>query len=440
MPITVRYPGDIRALGRTAQFAGEGAYITQQLNPLATSDENRRVSTQLTLLDLVEGARRANLQAQVSRSNTLDQIRSSQAQARFGRQSSERMALFGAAQGRQQQQASSLMNAQVAAANFRRQQSLGQDRFGQQLEIGEQGFGFGQQLQEQQDQALDIRQQAEMRQREISGIMQTLEPQAQGQIRSINFQRQRFMDDQRKRPILREDEFQQQLQTFDQRIDEVLQVASQQPSLDEQFQQRGQWIKDPNSPGLRHYIGIDPKSGKLHKVIEGDQQMQQGTPVFSASDWNNYHNNRAKAKQFYRSQVTAGENGKSVPVFSEQEIEQFIDRDYPPLPGMQGLNSAGFDARYGDAYNAQQASSRTVPTAQGGARQFAPQQPAAEQSIRILQQLEQSAPNTPVSAAAREVRGILQEYGFNPTSWPVEVMRRYRREFAKIENLLLGQQ
>ena len=52
MPIVFQHQPDPRLLGRVAQLAGEGAYRTRELNPLATSDANRNTSTQLSLLDL----------------------------------------------------------------------------------------------------------------------------------------------------------------------------------------------------------------------------------------------------------------------------------------------------------------------------------------------------------------------------------------------------
>lgn len=243
MGIERQYQPSFLLTGRTAQLGGEGAFRLG-LNPLATSDANRRVSTQLSLLDLVEGARRSNLQAAVSRANTQAQIQAAQKQAQFARQSNERMAQFQAVQQMQRMQVQGGLNKQAAQIQFDQRQQLGQTGFQQRQQLGAEGFGFDQQMQQQRDVALDARQQAEFRQRELSGIMQTLDPESQSQIRAINFQRQKAMDDQRKRPVLREQEFQGQLQQFDQRIDEVLRVAGRQPSLEQLFQQEIQWIPD----------------------------------------------------------------------------------------------------------------------------------------------------------------------------------------------------
>ncbi len=356
MPIQLNYNPDIRALGRIAQFGGEGAY-RQQLNQLATSDTNRRVSTQLSLADLMEGARRTNVNAQVSMSNQAAQIQAAQAQAQYARQSNERMAQYQAAQQQQRQQQAGRLNSQQAAAQFQRQQQLGQQQFGQRKQLGEQGFGFDQQMQEQRDFSLDQRQQAQFRQVELGKILPTLDPQAQGQIRTINFQRQKFMEDQRKRPILRDDEFQGQLGQFDQRINEVIQNAQKQPTPEE-IQQDYDGSPWDYYPGTKTPVKLMPRKDGGFEFIakpESAKEPKPQDPDFSVKE--QYERQNKYNTAYYKQLQSA-----------RQASQEAMMLD----PNAGGFDENAFRADY----------ERVIPRFSGGAQPASPQQapPPAQQA------------------------------------------------------------
>lgn len=425
MPIKVNYPGSIPAIGRVAQLGGEGKYRFG-LNELATSDENRRVSTQLSLLDMVEGARRTNLNAQVSRENTLNQIQAAQSQQRYDRKSRERMAQFDAQQQMRSIQAQGGIQRQRDRRQFKRQQALGQQAGQRQLGRDETEFGYRQDLQTQQQQANADRQQAQFRQAELSGIMKTLDPQAQGQIRGIQFEKQRAIDDQRKNRKFRDNEFQEQiLPQFDQRIDEVIQSANKQPTLEERQEEL-------NNHPTRNIYGKDvpfqqDRFGKWEPVepISPLKPPEAPKPNFTASQreamTQSYNDTRLKAYDRLGTIAKSSQGDSKINEFHQPDWNTFVkdyERKVPPPT---------FDE----------------PAGQGGGPPPPPPPPPGQggsPQLTSMVQLEEfvNSSNPRVASAAGEIRDIIQQFGPNPNWWSSETRRRYVKLFPIIEKLMRG--
>jgi len=362
MPITVRNPGSIRAIGKVAQLAGEGAYVANVLNPLATSDTNRNVSTQLSLLDLQEGARRTNVSAAVNRMNTMQQIEAQRRSQQFSRETNERMAQFQSLDAMQRLQATGGLNAQAAAERFRQQQQL-----------GEQQFGYSQELQEQQGSALNERQQAQFRQADRTAMIQSHGAPGYAVVAKHDLMRQRARDEQHKLGRLREedgrDEFQQSMRTIDQMEMEALQALPQQPTLQQRFDQEVLLIPDKET-GIDVPWVFDQNSRKF-QVAQGFKYPQKPdppkppAPFFSpevrlraTTDWNNLRQlawERALEAQPDVETFGKDDDGNTInkkfkePLNYKNWSEEYESRNQQPTfyerEGSQGMNSAGFDAQ-----------------------------------------------------------------------------------------------